>query len=870
MKKRAGFILRSRRPASPAVLAALWVTVILFPGVFAVAKADTTLNFQPRDLSQSEIAALVASPPSSEKASAKYSPFPDTALTLPKAGETTPLRVAVSKGLEQAYDAYFNGRGEEALALLAHELKTTTDARTLWQLRFLKAQVLVMMGRAAAAEEELPEIADLEIASFGTSLNALALSGEIKVWLDDTEGARRDFARVVEAIGEWELPIQYLWFPKNRDYLYYATTAKLRAYTGIAGIYIFEERYEEALAWAAEAERLFNNAHFVTNHPLYGMNDRVYVDSYYGRAMNLIFLASAGLAVSRDEAQSNALYEKAAGFFSAINFSVGQVTIAAIKAQILTRLDMLEEALAAANQAMDLAKRASLPDYVWRIGTLAGVALFNGGRLAEAEDFLRQAQDAVDQVSGSLRTDRSRLRFGVGKSDIIYTLAQIDIENKRWDLLFSDLEKARARSFVDLLTDQALDKTREGTLVAEIRQLESQIISYRLIAMAPGDKDGKAAAALEHLMSEHQQKLAVLAERDPEVAELLSVRSITLSEAQSRLNPGEVIAYAIPGTNDTKIKFFLVTAESATVKELSTTYEEVGMLLERFSQAFNLGSATRGIRSFTASAGSSAAAAQNDILVDLKNLLGDDHWPVQTLLYVVPSSHLHFVPWSILETSYPIVSLPTGGWIARKPQSTPPGNAAVVVGDPQFGGAMPQLPGAQREAIAIADLYGATPLISGQASANALRRAVGAGARVLHLATHGVFDHQEPLNSAVFLSDGAMAEPLTAAHLFENPLAARLVVMSGCETGLGQALAGDDLIGLSRSFYLGGAVSILSSLWRIDDEGTVAYMQKFHEVARSGDFGSAWLAARDELKDRGYPASVYGAFVLGGAAGISD
>ena len=173
MKKQAGFTLRSRRPASPAVLTALWVTVILFPGVFAVAKADTTLNFQPRDLSQSEIAALVASPPSSEKASAKYSPFPDTALTLPKAGETTPLRVAVSKGLEQAYDAYFNGRGEEALAFLAQELKTTTDARTLWQLRFLKAQVLVMMGRAAAAEEELPEIADLEIASFGTSLNEI-------------------------------------------------------------------------------------------------------------------------------------------------------------------------------------------------------------------------------------------------------------------------------------------------------------------------------------------------------------------------------------------------------------------------------------------------------------------------------------------------------------------------------------------------------------------------------------------------------------------------------------------------------------------------------------------------------------------------
>ena len=115
------------------------------------------------------------------------------------------------------------------------------------------------------------------------------------------------------------------------------------------------------------------------------------------------------------------------------------------------------------------------------------------------------------------------------------------------------------------------------------------------------------------------------------------------------------------------------------------------------------------------------------------------------------------------------------------------------------------------------------------------------------------------------LSNGTDAESLTAEALFENPLPAQLVVLSGCETGLGRAIAGDDLIGLTRSFFLGGANTVLSSLWRIDDAGTVAYMKKFHEAAQQGDFGGAWLAARDDLKARGYPASVYGAFVLAGA-----
>ncbi len=114
------------------------------------------------------------------------------------------------------------------------------------------------------------------------------------------------------------------------------------------------------------------------------------------------------------------------------------------------------------------------------------------------------------------------------------------------------------------------------------------------------------------------------------------------------------------------------------------------------------------------------------------------------------------------------------------------------------------------------------------------------------------------------------AQPVTAADLLTHPLPARIVILSACETGMGRTVAGEDLLGLSRSFYLGGAVSKLSSLWPIEDEGTKRFMRVFHkETLESGNLGSAWISARNALRDSGASPSVYGAFMLGGSDSLN-
>ena len=72
------------------------------------------------------------------------------------------------------------------------------------------------------------------------------------------------------------------------------------------------------------------------------------------------------------------------------------------------------------------------------------------------------------------------------------------------------------------------------------------------------------------------------------------------------------------------------------------------------------------------------------------------------------------------------------------------------------------------------------------------------------------------------------------------------------------------MLELSRSFYLDGTQSILSSPWEIEDQGTKEFMLKLHQEVIKGEYGKVWLKATDHVKSKGLPASVYGAFNLGG------
>ena len=111
---------------------------------------------------------------------------------------------------------------------------------------------------------------------------------------------------------------------------------------------------------------------------------------------------------------------------------------------------------------------------------------------------------------------------------------------------------------------------------------------------------------------------------------------------------------------------------------------------------------------------------------------------------------------------------------------------------------------------------------------------------ILHFASHAVLGDKVGLASepALILSQKDSTEKNREALQFSDILAlklnADLVVLSACETGLGQLRDGEGIVGLTRAFFYAGASSAVVSLWKVEDQSTALLMERFYQRLNSG------------------------------------
>jgi len=110
---------------------------------------------------------------------------------------------------------------------------------------------------------------------------------------------------------------------------------------------------------------------------------------------------------------------------------------------------------------------------------------------------------------------------------------------------------------------------------------------------------------------------------------------------------------------------------------------------------------------------------------------------------------------------------------------------------------------------------------------------------ILHLASHGMVDTQNPMNSKIAfsedkkdtLNDGYM-------HTFElygTQLNAEMAVLSACNTGYGKVLRGEGILNLARGFFYSGCKSVVMSLWVANDQSTATIMSNFYRQLDQGN-----------------------------------
>jgi CHAT domain-containing protein len=191
----------------------------------------------------------------------------------------------------------------------------------------------------------------------------------------------------------------------------------------------------------------------------------------------------------------------------------------------------------------------------------------------------------------------------------------------------------------------------------------------------------------------------------------------------------------------------------------------------------------------------------------------------------------------------------------------------LALGNPDLGNARFDLPNAQVEAVNVAALFPASrALVRLDASKTAIRE-LGNGFSILHFATHGKFNADEPLSSGLYLAKGNEADGvLTVGDLYTLRWDTDLVTLSACETGLGKVANGDDVIGLTRGFLYAGARSIVASLWEVDDAATEQLMVSFYRNLETHDKREALRLAQIETR-KTYPhPNFWAAFQLVGRA----
>ena len=102
--------------------------------------------------------------------------------------------------------------------------------------------------------------------------------------------------------------------------------------------------------------------------------------------------------------------------------------------------------------------------------------------------------------------------------------------------------------------------------------------------------------------------------------------------------------------------------------------------------------------------------------------------------------------------------------------------------------------------------------------------------RVLHLATHGKANDRRGDFAYLAFARRDSLQLLYAADLYPLNLDADLVVLSACETGIGEYRRGEGIVSLARGFTFAGARSIITTLWSIDDEKSSGLMAAFYQL----------------------------------------
>jgi len=587
-------------------------------------------------------------------------------------------------------------------------------------------------------------------------------------------------------------------------------------------------------------------------------------------------------------------------------------------AGIYEGLGRLSEALALYEKAFELSLEVVGEQHHLTLNILTGLASIYSeqGHIDKAIQHLEQFVAGLEKLrSGNLSAEN---RQGLFKRfvDVYFTLARLYINQSQYQNAFRLAEMSKARTLLESLAAK-LAAQQSGLTAAEQRQLRDEEASLAVlndrIAKALEDNRLEEKITLETEKNQRVNKFnqfhRELMAKYPKYAQLSKVQIVGAKEGAKYLPADAVlISYLVNEDNDNKNNILAFTLQANGM----LTAQTVKKYLRRLSLKKTRGrvilwpETKKDVVALSRELGKLLLEPLKDIIKDKRRwiispsgplalipfetlrLEGEDS-PVidkHEITYVQSLSVLKLLQergqayqhikkrGTLLAMGAPIyqekMPLPKGGTSVAKNPSTADFNIArhLVLRGGDYARALRQLKNLfffKTHRLRIYKQAEAT-----EANLQRLNKfGILAKYRYLVFSTHGYLSTEVPALSSIVL--GQVNNPpgidgyVTASEWAGYNLKSDLMVLSACETGVGEVISGEGVMGLPYAFYVAGNKNTLLTLWSISDKVTADFIFNFFRKLKMG-IGQveALTATKREFIEAGYGEAYWAAFVLYG------
>jgi CHAT domain-containing protein len=584
------------------------------------------------------------------------------------------------------------------------------------------------------------------------------------------------------------------------------------------------------------------------------------INSQWAMAYDLKNLGLTRLRMGEAE-KAVPLFEEALGLAENIGNRINQAKILVGFGDALLDLKRFEQAKIRFEEALDLSREMALREVEWR--ALYGLARLQleGGNKAEARKRLESAVSVIEGMRAEIKLDQLKDGFIANKMAVYETLVSLLVDMGLDAQAFYVAERSRARNLIDLLGNQrlSLHGVVNQKLYDQEKSLKSEMAEYEAMLAQTTNPEERTVygRALNETRDRYRDLMLEIQLKNPDLASILSVDPLTLSQVQELLEPGTALLayYLVP---DEVLCWFI------TRDEMALTRTPLG----RQTLAQAVLDYRRTLQNLEPSE-TQSKELHNWLLSPLKERLKG-----AKTLGIVPHHILHHLSFAALfdgkeylVDQAPLFSLPSASVLRHTAESREmdQNTRVLAVGNPDLKNPALALPFAEKEVASIGWRFPNVTMLTGDKATEGwvVRNISDFG--IIHLASHGEFDPVNPLFSSVKLArDDKDDGDLRASEIFGLDIQAGLVLLSACQTGLGKITSGDDVIGMNRAFLYAGTNAIGSSLWRVSDISTALLVKQFYRELKTKGKAESLRRAMQHVKNRFPHPGYWGAFVLVG------